>query len=501
MAMNNSRHFDIVVIGAGFAGALTALGLHQIGYDVALIEKSSHPRFAIGESSTPIADIILRSLSNRYGLTFLQEISRYGSWQQTHPAIGCGLKRGFSYYKHRAEQPFQTDQNHTNELLVAASSDNKQSDTHWYRSEVDAFFVDQVMQRGIPYWDNTRITKIQRLREEWQISAANHDNILEFRANWLIDATGSDGILNQLGIHSNSKEFRTRTSALFSHFSGVKPWQDWLHEKNISSQDYPYNPDHSALHHLLDEGWLWMLRFNNGITSAGLVFNRHKQQTTQLWDKIIGRYPSLAALFEDATLAPSPGNLIHTNRLQRRAEKAAGPGWVALPHTVGFVDPLHSTGIAHSLSGVERILQSFENGKGKPNLIKQTLRQYEQAVFNEMDFIDLLVNGCYLAMDHFELFHAFASLYFTAAIHYEQKRINGNFEIRDQFLSADHSDILSITDESYRHLRDLLDQKPITKNDIKTFRRAVENAIKPHNSAGLLHPDLPNMYYHTSADI
>ncbi len=142
--MNKKHSFDIAVIGAGFSGSLTALGLHQIGYDVVLIEKDSHPRFAIGESSTPIADLILRDLSGRYDLPWLQEISRYGSWQQTHPEIACGLKRGFSYFKHEAGQSFQADVSHKKELLVAASVNDRQSDTNWFRSDVDAFFVRKV---------------------------------------------------------------------------------------------------------------------------------------------------------------------------------------------------------------------------------------------------------------------------------------------------------------------------------------------------------------------
>lgn len=498
--MMNKEHFDIAVIGAGFGGSLTALGLHRIGYRVILIEKEVHPRFAIGESSTPIADLILRDLADRYDFPWLRDISRYGRWQQTYPEISCGLKRGFSYYKHEPGQHFRADEHHTNELLVAASPNDERSDTNWYRSDVDAFFVDQVKKQGIAYWDETRTAGLQRLGERWEIEAYREEEQYQIRCRWLIDATGSADILNMLGVRLRSENFRTHSRAIFSHFTNVMPWQEWLHENGIPSHDYPYDPDHSALHHLLDEGWLWLLQFNNGITSAGLVLNRHNKVATSDWEKIISRYPSLSALFEEAVLAESPGKLIPTKRLQRRAEKVTGPGWVALPHTAGFVDPLHSTGIAHSLSGIERILYAFESGQSNSDIIAGRLRQYERSVFNELDFVDLLLDGCYRAMDHFELFHIYSTLYFTAAIHYEQKRIRGDFEMGDQFLSAGYRDLKEITEKAYRQLRKLGTNNFKTEKDIPHYRETVKKAIAPYNIADLLAPDIPHMYAHTDAD-
>lgn len=91
------KQYDILVAGAGFAGSLTALILHNLGFKVCLLEKGQHPRFAIGESSTPVADLIIRNLASKYNLPWLHDFSRYGSWQQSHPEIVCGIKRGFSF--------------------------------------------------------------------------------------------------------------------------------------------------------------------------------------------------------------------------------------------------------------------------------------------------------------------------------------------------------------------------------------------------------------------
>ncbi len=33
----------------------------------------------------------------------------------------------------------------------------------------------------------------------------------------------------------------------------------------------PYPIDDAAVHHVFDGGWIWVLKFNNGITSAGVA--------------------------------------------------------------------------------------------------------------------------------------------------------------------------------------------------------------------------------------
>ena len=55
--------YDIAIIGSGFAGSLLAMVARRLGRSVVLLEKAKHPRFAIGESSTPLANLILEDLA------------------------------------------------------------------------------------------------------------------------------------------------------------------------------------------------------------------------------------------------------------------------------------------------------------------------------------------------------------------------------------------------------------------------------------------------------
>jgi len=497
---------DILIAGSGFGGSLMAMGLDRLGFEVCLVEKGRHPRFAIGESSTPIADMILRDLSDRYDLPWLHDFSRYGSWQKAHPEIPCGLKRGFSYYRHHTGQIFETDDHHSGELLVAASSSDELSDTNWLRADFDAFLVDKVREQGITYVDRTAING-GSYDSGWTFTADREGQLFTIDASFLVDATGGPALLDSLmGVGSSSDGFLTDSRALYSHFEGVTRWTEALNETAIPTGEYPYDPDHSALHHLADDSWIWMLRFNDERTSMGIVIDRTRDDAgtaekppEEEWDSRLEALPSVRELMEGATMATEPGRIIRTSRLQRKLERGCGPGWAALPHTIGFVDPLHSTGIAHTLTGVEKLLDIFAGDRADFPRFHKRLSAYEQTVFTELELVDRLVAGCYRTLPHFELFNVWSMLYFTAAIRYEQRRLNNDRP--GHFLCAGDREMRETVEKTFGELTGLLDAGKISPKQVKRFRETVQERIEPWNSAGLLDPAARNLYRHTAVEL
>src|SRR5579884_450651 len=94
--------FDLAIIGSGFGGSLLAMVARRLGLSVVLLEKGRHPRFAIGESTSPLTNLLLETIAQRYDLPRLTPLTSYGPWQRTYPEIVCGLKRGFTFYHHQA---------------------------------------------------------------------------------------------------------------------------------------------------------------------------------------------------------------------------------------------------------------------------------------------------------------------------------------------------------------------------------------------------------------
>src|ERR1700694_1073516 len=143
--------YEIAIVGSGFAGSLLARALAVLGYDVVLLARGTHPRLAIGEWSTPLANLSLERLGIRYGLPDCYHLATHGRWLDHFPELRRGLKRGFTYYRHHADQEFANRGLDSERLLVAASPHDSISDSHWLRADVDHHFVSEAIAAGVDY--------------------------------------------------------------------------------------------------------------------------------------------------------------------------------------------------------------------------------------------------------------------------------------------------------------------------------------------------------------
>ena len=494
MAASHTAAVDVVVLGSGFAGSILAMILQRQGRDVLVIDKASHPRFAIGESSTPTANMVLASLAKQYDLPRLEPLTKYGTWQATYPELTCGLKRGFSYFKHNPNTPFQPSDDHSHELLVAANSDDRVSDTQWFRAEVDAFLATEVRAAGIRLWEETDIGGLSpHSGGGWCLTGRRDGQPIEVTAAFVVDASGPAGVVPRaLGIRDQQELCQTNSRTVFGHFRSVASWQEMVAALGCRTSDHPFPCDHAAQHQILDEGWMWLLRFENGVTSAGLVLDATRSsQAPSLspqaeWQQSLERYPSLLQMFARATQVDPPGPLVRIARLQRRWQRIVGSNWAALPHTAGFIDPLHSTGIAQSLCGVERLAAVLQQHWQRPTQTAALLR-YQESVLSEMDFVDQLVAACYQGLARFPLLVACSMLYFAAATTYEERRAAGDQSL--DFLCANNPQLRATVTRLVSRLG-----KVESAADVDAFADDLADAIRPFNTVDLCNPTRRNMY-------
>ncbi|MCY2966816.1 MAG: hypothetical protein NT069_24830 [Planctomycetota bacterium] len=490
---------DVAIIGSGFGGALTALILQKLDLRPVLIDRASHPRFIIGESSTPIADLVWQDLCRRYDLPRLEPLCEYGSWQRSYPQLPCGLKRGFSYYRHQSGAEFAPRIDHANELMVAASNQDVDADTHWYRPDFDAFLVREAIAAHIPVLDLTEITEIVD-GEEWRLSGHRAGETVRIRSRFIVDASGEGGFLaRHLRLRNEVASMRTSSRSVFGHFRGVGLWEDELRRGKGRIGDYPFRCDDAALHHIVDGGWMYVLRFNNGVTSAGVLLDTERHpldlgvSPEDEWHSLLGRYPSIARQFADAELTPLCGPMRRTGRLQRRWSRFVGPNWAMLPFSGYGLDALHSTGNAHTLRGIERLCDILAGRFGRDELYAD-LQKYERTLRGEIDLLDQVVHGCYSAFADFRLFASFSMCYFAGAIFSEDQRRKGKTGAHDAILMADQPAYRQVVDECYHELRRLLSLGRISDGQAEEYRQFVERRIAPYNLAGLCDPARRNLY-------
>src|ERR1043166_9762692 len=218
-----TERFEIAIVGSGFAGALLARILTRLGYDVVLLERGTHPRFAIGESSTPLANLSLERIGLRYGLDDCYGLATHGRWLAKYPELRRGLKRGFTFYRHHPGRAFEERGLDSERLLVAASPDDSIADSHWFRADVDHHFVREAVTAGVDYRDNVELTTADFSSTGAELNGTRRGEKFTVRASFVVDASGPGGFLaRQLAIPSGLNATLTRAALVYSHFDDVQ---------------------------------------------------------------------------------------------------------------------------------------------------------------------------------------------------------------------------------------------------------------------------------------
>jgi FADH2 O2-dependent halogenase len=522
--MNGAADTDLAIVGSGFGGSILAMIARRLGFRVMLLERGRHPRFAIGESASPLAGILIEQLSDRYGLPRLRPLSAFGTWQRTYPRVTCGLKRGFTYFKHEAGRPYRCAPGRANQLLVAASPSDELSDTHWLRSEVDHFLVDEAAALGVEYLDSTALDRLDFGPDGSPLLTGTRESKpIRVRAKFVVDASGPRGFLSKaLGIEDRGFDGYPATQALFSHFVGVAKCVDMVeYELAPSHPDTfapshlrtlaPYPPDDAALHHIFDGGWMWVLRFGNGVTSAGVAVEDWLAADLWIadgagaWGRLLARYPSVAAQFADAQPIRE---FTWMPRLPYRAAVAAGERWAMLPSAAAFIDPLFSTGIPLTLLGIERLARIFETRGLKPALYDGAaidgrrvhgrragvptpatadgFDSYGDRTLADADLTARFIAGSYAGFRQFGAFAAYSMFYFAAASFSEMARRLSSPRAPRGFLCGDNPAFTSALER--------LSPAVHTAADIERYEDDVAAAVADRNIAGLCDRGKHNWY-------
>ena len=309
-------------------------------------------------------------------------------------------------------------------------------------------------------------------------------------ASFVVDATGPHGCLHHLlGLHQQPFPNYPATQALYSHFRGVKRAVENSAPHRLDCPPYPI--EDAAVHHIFDGGWVWLLHFSNGVTSAGVAATEAMAEKLRLaegqpaWSGLLHRIPSVAAQFADAKAIIS---FTHIPRLAFRSSTIVGNRWALLPSAAGFVDPLLSTGFPLTLLGIGRLATAMEEHWQRPSL-QDELSRYAASTHAELDATARLISALYANMNNFEAFRAISLLYFAAASFSETVRRLDRPHLAEGFLLHNNPRFGPAS-------RTLLERARarVAAGATTHFLQEVRRAIEPFDVAGLCAERVPPWY-------
>ena len=187
---------DIAIVGSGFSGALCALALRQRGRRVALIERGRHPRFAIGESTTPLTNLLLEELADRYDLPQIRVLLEMG-----HVAADAARRR--LRPQARIHVPLSSARGtiRRRPMRTRASCSSRRARTTRWRIRIGTVpssisrSCEQAQAAGAIYLDETRLEKVRDNGAGMTLEGTRDGRAVEITAGFVIDASGPRGFL------------------------------------------------------------------------------------------------------------------------------------------------------------------------------------------------------------------------------------------------------------------------------------------------------------------
>ncbi|NEQ99370.1 MAG: NAD(P)-binding protein [Cyanothece sp. SIO2G6] len=396
----DSPQFDVVILGSGIAGSILATILAKHGSKVLMLDKASHPRFAIGEALTTHTEKLFSLLSHQYAIPEFKYLTSFDQVNQNIPGSSCGLKHSFNFLYHRQGQP----QSSSERVQLAGTRS-----THLFRQDVDYYLVQVAERYGARLFSNVTVTDIDI--DEHGVGVKLEDG-RKIDSSYIVDASGFSSILaKKFGFKEQPSRFKTKSRTLFTHMTGVKDIDGCLSEDK--DKVVPWNA--GTIHHVFDGGWMWVIPFNNHehsknpVCSVGLNLNLShfpKSEDTspeQEFKHFLSKFPTIADQFANAqNIRPWAA----TGRIQFSSSKCMGERFYILPHASGFIDPIFSTGLIQSLIAISPlaalILQAVQrNDYGMKNFA--SLEQLQQKIF---DHYDSIANSTYISFKDFSLMNS-----------------------------------------------------------------------------------------------
>ena len=353
--------FDVVVAGGGPAGSSTANFLRQRKRSVLVLEREQFPRFHIGESMLPFSNEVWRELGV-FDKLDAQYIHKPGA-KFIHEESGAE----FTYYFDKSIRP-------GNPYAYQVK-----------RADFDKMLLDHAESLGAVVRQKTRVDDVTFAPDGVTVRATGPDGkSYDVRSAVFVDATGRDALIagrRQLKVVDGEI---TTNVAVHTMYKNVDRSQG-ADEGNI-------------ILGLFEGGWWWMIPFNDGDTSVGIVFEKsftkanRGQSSQQLMEQAIEQLPHLKHYLRNATRFLDVGA---QGNWSYRSSSFYGERLLMVGDSAAFVDPLFSTGVLFAINGAKFAAAHIDAALTDGNFAADRFAPYQDECIKGMDIFKGLVHEFY----------------------------------------------------------------------------------------------------------
>ena len=413
--MHSDNYFDTIILGSGISGTALASILAKQGFRVLLLEKGTHPRFAIGESMLPQTSMWMWIVGEHFGVPEIKNLANAKAVHQ-HVSSSCGVKRNIGFVYHRESETQNPNEGHK----LIPPENPFFSESHLFRQDVDFYMLNTALSYGVVYRDRTELEDIDFQEDGVQVRTKDGE---EYSARFLVDGSGYRSLVAQkFNLREKPTRLRTNSRALFTHVAGLRPYDDCIGQAGSPGQSRQWHE--GTLHHVFDGGWLWIIPFDNhsmaenSVCSLGLMLDAKKFPKKDLspeqeFQEIVKRFPSVA---EHLKGSKPVRKWASTDRLQYSSTKSVGYRYALLSSTYGFIDPLYSRGLLSTFETIHALASRLIGALKDDDFTPERFAYVDKLQAAQLDDTDKIIYNAYRSMSHFELWNAWTQLWLATVV-------------------------------------------------------------------------------------
>ena len=307
--------FDVVVIGAGPAGAVAAALLNKKGYRVLILEKEYFPRFSIGESLLPQC------------MNYLEQAGMLAAVEKAKFQFknGAAFTRGDDYEYYDFRDKFTEGRGTTFQVQ---------------RDRFDKILADEAEKQGVEIRYGQTVTAYDAGSDAAMLTIRNEqEDDYQLTAKFVLDASGFGRVLPRLLSLEKSTTLLPRSS-VFTHI-----------QDNITDSRYDRDKILITVHPEHHEIWYWLIPFSNGRASVGAVvpqafLDAMPGDSESCLKTLISQGGMLAEVLAEAEFDTTVRSI---SGYSSDVETLYGDNFALLGNAGEFLDPVFSSGVTIAL--------------------------------------------------------------------------------------------------------------------------------------------------------